>query len=84
MFCNQVINTTMIITMMIIIIVIYNIIILLMILMVIPHDSYRGTYGKDNLLVRFQVLTAGSMMFRIVFWDVQYIPEDNSEQFTYT
>jgi hypothetical protein len=43
--------------------------------------------------VRFQVLTAASMMFRIVFWDVlqckiivdnyfarQYIPEDNSEQ----
>jgi hypothetical protein len=42
--------------------------------------------------VRFQVLTAASMMFRIVFWDVlpckiivdnyftrQYIPEDNSE-----
>jgi hypothetical protein len=43
--------------------------------------------------VRFQVLTAASMMFRIVFWDVlpckmivdhftwQYIPEDNSEQY---
>jgi hypothetical protein len=42
--------------------------------------------------VRFQVLTAASMKFRIVFWDVlpckivvdnnftrQYIPEDNSE-----
>jgi hypothetical protein len=42
--------------------------------------------------VRFQVLTAASMMFRIVFWDVlpckiivdnhftrQYIPEDNYE-----
>jgi len=40
--------------------------------------------------LRFQVLTAASMMFRIVFWDVlpckiivdhyftrQYIPEDN-------
>jgi hypothetical protein len=46
---------------------------------------------NDN--VRFQVLTAASMMFRVVFWDVlpcrmivdnhftrQYIPEDNSEQ----
>jgi hypothetical protein len=44
------------------------------------------------VLVRFQVLSAASMMFRIVFWDVlpcqmivdnhftwQYIPEDNSE-----
>jgi hypothetical protein len=38
--------------------------------------------------VRFQVLTAASMMFRVVFWDIlpckmitrQYIPEDNSEQ----
>jgi hypothetical protein len=30
--------------------------------------------------VRFQVLTAVSMMFRIVFWDVlPYIPEDNCE-----
>jgi hypothetical protein len=42
--------------------------------------------------VRFQVLTAASIKFRIVFWDVlpckiivnnyftrQYIPEDNSE-----
>jgi hypothetical protein len=27
--------------------------------------------------VRFQVLTAASMMFRVVFW--QYNPEDNSE-----
>jgi hypothetical protein len=48
-----------------------------------PHVNY----------VRFQVLTAASMMFRVVFWDVlpckiivdnyfarQYIPEDNSEQ----
>jgi hypothetical protein len=46
----------------------------------------------NHLFVRFQVLTAASMMFRIVFWDVlpckiivdnhftrQYIPEDNSE-----
>jgi hypothetical protein len=44
--------------------------------------------------VRFQVLTAASMKFRIVFWDVvpckiifddyftrQYIPEDNSEEY---
>jgi hypothetical protein len=34
--------------------------------------------------VRFQVLTAASMMFRTVFWvdnyfTRQYIPEDNSE-----
>jgi hypothetical protein len=28
--------------------------------------------------VRFQVLTAASMMFRVVFWDI--LPEDNSEQ----
>jgi hypothetical protein len=50
------------------------------------------TDGQTNRMVRFQVLTASSMMFRIVFWDVlprkiivdnyftwQYIPEDNSE-----
>jgi hypothetical protein len=51
------------------------------------------TIGNNAEYVRFQVLTAASMMFRIVFWDVlpckmivdnhftqQYIPEDNSEQ----
>jgi hypothetical protein len=49
--------------------------------------------APDVNYVRFKVLTAASMMFRIVFWDVlpckisganyftrQYIPEDNSEQ----
>jgi hypothetical protein len=49
-----------------------------------------------KVLVRFQVLTAASMMFRIVFWDIlpckmivdnlftrQYIPEDNSEESSY-
>jgi hypothetical protein len=43
--------------------------------------------GNDNALyVRFQVLTAASMMFRAVFWVVdnhftrQYNPEDSSEQ----
>jgi hypothetical protein len=43
---------------------------------------------KDPLrYVRCQVLTAASMMFRVIFWDIlpckmitrQYIPEDNSE-----
>jgi hypothetical protein len=46
--------------------------------------------------MRFQVLTAASMKFRIVFWDVlpckiivdnyitrQYIPEDNSERYEF-
>jgi hypothetical protein len=51
---------------------------------------------NSNVPVRFQVLTAASMMFGIVFWDVlpckmivdnhftrQYIPENNSEQVMY-
>jgi hypothetical protein len=33
---------------------------------------------KQDVNVRFQVLTAASMMFRVV--TRQYIPEDNSEQ----
>jgi hypothetical protein len=46
----------------------------------------RTTISKlksmSNSSVRFQVLTAASMMFRVFFWDIftrQYIPEDNSE-----
>jgi hypothetical protein len=38
-----------------------------------------------NSVVRFQVLTAASMMFRAVFWNHftrQYNPEDSSEQET--
>jgi hypothetical protein len=66
----------------------------------IPHQSLcihnmktmSQTIFDTNALVRFQVLTAASMMFRVVFWCVrtsetsvennftrQYIPEDNSE-----
>jgi hypothetical protein len=67
-----------------------------------PSSVFGGTRIRSWLLcrhfvykflafVRFQVLTAASMMFRIVFWDVlpckmivdlilhQYIPEDSSE-----
>jgi hypothetical protein len=53
----------------------------------------RECVSPKRWCVRFQVLTAASMMFRIVFWDVlpckiivdnhftrQYIPEDNSER----
>jgi hypothetical protein len=44
----------------------------------IPVTS-ETVYTHLNYL-RFQVLTAESMMFRIVFWDVlPCIPEDNSE-----
>jgi hypothetical protein len=57
---------------------------------------YRSFYLNILFHVRFQVLTAASMMFRVVFWDIlpckmivdnhftrQYIPEDNSEQFCF-
>jgi hypothetical protein len=35
-----------------------------------------NTVGIINVVVRFQVLTAASMKFRIVFWDVLMIPDD--------
>jgi hypothetical protein len=48
-----------------------------------PEDSYLHTHRREDLseishrgygihctYVRFQVLTAASMVFRIVFWDV--------------
>jgi hypothetical protein len=37
---------------------------------------YLFTHGRSMLHVRFQVLTAASMMFRIGFWDVLIIPDD--------
>jgi hypothetical protein len=55
---------------------------------------FKRNAAENELIhiVRFQVLTAASMKFRIVFWEVlpskvilenyftlQYIPEDNSE-----
>jgi hypothetical protein len=58
----------------------------------LAHQPGIRVFLTTNWVVRFQVLTAASMMFRIVFWDVlpckmidnlftwQYIPEDNSEQ----
>jgi hypothetical protein len=32
--------------------------------------TFKPKAGKQDFRVRFQVLTAASMMFRIVFWDV--------------
>jgi hypothetical protein len=31
---------------------------------------------NNTKIVRFQVLTAASMMFRVVFWDILLIPDD--------
>jgi hypothetical protein len=33
-------------------------------------SNQKHRYSYVNIHVRFQVLTAASMMFRIVFWDV--------------
>jgi hypothetical protein len=37
----------------------------------VPHKSNGN---KKELYMRFQVLTAASMMFRIVFWDILVLP----------
>jgi hypothetical protein len=35
------------------------------------NESLRKIFGsKKDEAVRFQVLTAASMMFRLVFWDI--------------
>jgi hypothetical protein len=49
------------------------------------EQQWNGNYREENeklreKYVRFQVLTAASMMFRIVFWDVlpckMIVPDD--------
>jgi hypothetical protein len=54
-----------------------------------PRKPSSSVIVVNDYHVRFQVLTAASMMFGIVFWDVlpyftpQYIPEDSSQQNDY-
>jgi hypothetical protein len=41
---------------------------------VLYRNSPGGTEENKGTFVRFQVLTAASMMFRVVFWNI--LPDD--------
>jgi hypothetical protein len=42
----------------------------------VPTATFCGSTFYIVKPVRFQVLTAASMMFRVVFWDILLIPDD--------